>query len=185
VLQSWNWYVVISSIEKSVGLGFQNYQSAAIRTTKESMRNVLFVRWQHYSHDEHVQIHLASTLEHTATHMVIMATMVTQFGIITSYHKVWFSCLQYLNPLITTLYLSNSTLTGGIYVRLEHEWREANCHSHGYHGNSNHSQSMGWGISSRPRVRAQRWWLPFNQRLWLLYGVILSRMQSNKVAYLP
>ncbi|XP_069683733.1 SANT and BTB domain regulator of class switch recombination [Periplaneta americana] len=44
---------------------------------------------------------------------------------------------------------------GGIYVRLEHEWREANCHSHGCPGNSNRQRSIGWG-SSRPRVRTTR-----------------------------
>ncbi|KDR11511.1 uncharacterized protein KIAA1841 homolog isoform X1 [Zootermopsis nevadensis] len=45
---------------------------------------------------------------------------------------------------------------GGIYVRLEREWRETNCHSHGYRGNSSYSRSMSWGISSRPRVRTER-----------------------------
>ncbi|XP_033610330.1 uncharacterized protein KIAA1841 homolog isoform X2 [Cryptotermes secundus] len=45
---------------------------------------------------------------------------------------------------------------GGIYVRLEQEWRDANCLSHGCHGNSNRPRSVGWGLSSRIKVRAQR-----------------------------
>lgn len=54
------------------------------------------------------------------------------------------------------MWLSKSTVTGGIYVRLEHEWRDVNCHSHGYHGNTNRPQSMGGGVPSRPRVRPQK-----------------------------
>ncbi|PSN50899.1 hypothetical protein C0J52_05356 [Blattella germanica] len=45
---------------------------------------------------------------------------------------------------------------GGVYVRLEQEWRENNCHTHGCHGNSNRQRTSGWGGSSRPRVRAPR-----------------------------
>jgi hypothetical protein len=75
-------------LEMSVASGIKNCQSAVTRTTRESMKNVLFVRWQHLLHEKRVQIHLPPILECIAIHMDIMSTMVTQFGIVTSYHKV-------------------------------------------------------------------------------------------------
>jgi hypothetical protein len=81
-------YVIPSLEEKKTADGFQNCQCAVTRTTRENMKNMLSVRWQCYLHEEHVQIHLICMLECTAIHMDIMANMVTQFGIITTHHKV-------------------------------------------------------------------------------------------------
>lgn len=78
----------ISSLEKRVASGIQKCLSAVTRTSKESMKNTLLVRWQHFSHEERVKIHQTFILECAAIRTDIMATTATQSGIVTSYHKV-------------------------------------------------------------------------------------------------